>query len=294
MNIIFQKTNAYWAKYSDFVVKMGRLEKIDIVDILICNLTEIKDFLWIVFTLIATIIAILTYRRARFTILQPLRTEVIQRQTDLLVQLLDFLEDDGIELYSKVDYLGIISCNVYFLIKHYGFILKDESLKDAVMNNTAGMLILKESGTLKSVELPQIFNSDSKSVSDNGKEDYELAKQGIVNLEMLYLTKQHMTCMEKMEYFIKNTFMPQEIQILLSKINDDITYNLKNPLKQELELFIKDLCMKHKGITEENSISVAHIAIYNYFQRKSKKSKAQIKEIRKITRQYLMIDKKWK
>jgi len=129
------------------------------MDVLIINLSTIKDLLWIIFTLVATLVAVLTYRRARFTILQPLRTEVIKRQTDLLIQLLDYLEDDEVNFYFKVDYMGIISCNAYLLLKHYGFILKDDSVEEAVKNNVSGMLILKESGVLKSIKLPEVFNS---------------------------------------------------------------------------------------------------------------------------------------
>ena len=266
------------------------------MDFIFGNLTEIRDILWIVFTFIATIIAILTYRRARFTILQPLRVEVIKRQTELLVDLLDYLEDDTASLYEKIDYMGIIACNSYLLLKHYGFVLSNNSTESSVMENLSGILILKESGMLKSVELPQTFNYSNKQQHelDNSRQDYELAKKGVVDLELLHLTKQHHSCMNKLNSFIKNTYMPRELQSILKKICDDISYNLRYPLKQELEKFIIELCSNHKDINEENSIKIDHAAIYNFFQRKSKHSKEYIREIRKITREYLMIDKKWK
>ncbi len=50
--------------------------------------------LWIIFTLIATVIAVLTYKRARYTILQPLRSEVIKRQADLLIEIMEAFSDD--------------------------------------------------------------------------------------------------------------------------------------------------------------------------------------------------------
>jgi len=64
------------------------------VDWLSENITWIKDIFWVVFTSIATIVSIKTYIRAKSTILQPLRTEVIKRQTDLLVELLSFIMDN--------------------------------------------------------------------------------------------------------------------------------------------------------------------------------------------------------
>lgn len=77
------------------------------------NITWIKDIFWVVFTSIATIVSIKTYIRAKSTILQPLRTEVIKRQTDLLVELLSFLLDRQKDFYFKIDYFGLVNTNVF-------------------------------------------------------------------------------------------------------------------------------------------------------------------------------------
>ena len=247
-------------------------------------LPAIRDILW----------TILTYRKAKLTIFQPLRTEVVKRQTELLVEILDFLSDDGTHFYFKVDYMGIISCNAYLLLKHYGFVLSDESVGKAVEENLSGMLILKESGVLKSFRLPNVFDDkDDDFNNDLDKEDYELAKQGIVELEVLHLTKCHDECMKRIDYFINNPFTPSSIQEALKKIVQNILYNLKYPLKQELINFVIELC-KRRGATSDNPIRIEHNAIYNNFQRISRDNKLLIEEIRKITRKYLMIDYKWK
>ena len=47
------------------------------------NISWIKDVFVVVLTSVATVIAILTYLRAKETILQPVRTEVIKRQTEI-------------------------------------------------------------------------------------------------------------------------------------------------------------------------------------------------------------------
>jgi len=47
------------------------------VDWLSENITWIKDIFWVVFTSIATIVSIKTYIRAKSTILQPLRTDIV-------------------------------------------------------------------------------------------------------------------------------------------------------------------------------------------------------------------------
>ena len=71
------------------------------------NISTIKDILWIIFTFIATFIAILTYRRAKYTILQPLRTEVIKKQTELFVEIIENFSDD-IKFIKYIDRMNMI------------------------------------------------------------------------------------------------------------------------------------------------------------------------------------------
>ena len=266
---------------------------------LINNLETIKDILWIVFTFAATVVAILTYRRARFTLLQPLHTEVIKRQTDLLVELLDFLYDDGVNFYFKIDYMGIVACNSYLLLKEYGFILKDDEIGKIVDENKGGMLILKESGTLSSIKLPSVFEKkpDEQSVQNeitaHSKEKYEKAQSGFADIECLYLTKQFSDCMKTLDHFIDNPFIPSSIQQLLVELRNDIFYNLKVIMKTTLEQFIIQLCNIGSKASENDPLPIQHQAIYNSFQRKSRHHQPKIDRIRKITREYLMIDKKW-
>ena len=72
------------------------------------NISTIKDILWIIFTLIATVIAVLTYKRARYTILQPLRSEIIKRQTDLLIDIMEAFSDDN-QLILDLDLYKIVT-----------------------------------------------------------------------------------------------------------------------------------------------------------------------------------------
>ncbi len=263
------------------------------------NITMIKDLLWIVFTFVATLVAFLTYRRARFTLLQPLRTEVIKRQTDLLVELLAFLHDDGVKFFLKADYMGIIACNSYFIMKDYGFVLKNDDFGENIKANTCGLIILKESGQLSSVELPKLFEQEKGASNEQedllakSAEKYRLAKQGVVELEYLHLTKQFVDCEQKLEYFINNPFMPSSIQKLLKELYEEIQYNLKVVMKSTLEEFVTLLCNKSNDLSENKPLSVQYQAIYNNFQRKSKHHDTNIEKMREITRDYLMVDKKW-
>lgn len=119
------------------------------------NISWIKDIFWIVFTLVATIVSIKTYIRAKSTILQPLRTEVIKRQTDLLVELLSFLLDKQKDFFVKIDYLGMVNANVFLSMRDYGYLLNENKIYDEINKHIVGFMILKNKGQLDNVELPQ-------------------------------------------------------------------------------------------------------------------------------------------
>ena len=53
------------------------------------NINWLKDLFTLIFAGTMTVVAILTYRRARATILQPIRTEVIKKQSEILSSLIN-------------------------------------------------------------------------------------------------------------------------------------------------------------------------------------------------------------
>lgn len=272
---------------------------VNIFDFLISNLDSIKDVLWIVFTFVATLIAALTYKRARYSVLQPLRTEVIKRQTDLLVELLDYLKDE-MTFISKVDYNGIVELNTYSLMKEYGFVLNgEENAWSGICKSRVGALILKKEGKLSSVELPSLFGEKQdieevrvKMQEENNKK-YIKAKNGEVDLELLYLTKENVECTKKISEFIDNPFLPTKIKKLLEELQEDISYNLTIVMKKTFEDFILKLCEAAKSASTGNPIHIQYQALYNEFQRKSRTHRDKINKTRSIVREYLMIDKKW-
>ena len=99
--------------------------------------------------------------------------------------------------------------------------------------------------------------------------------------------------MKTLDHFIDNPFIPSSIQQLLVELRNDILYNLKVIMKTTLEQFIIQLCNIGSKASQNDPLPIQHQAIYNSFQRKSRHHQPKIDRIRKITREYLMIDKKW-
>lgn len=81
------------------------------------NIAWVQSFLSIIFTFVATVVSILTYKRAKATVLQPIRNDVIKK-AEILQDLLKFLR-------SEIDYFSILSINVILYLDELGFILKN-------------------------------------------------------------------------------------------------------------------------------------------------------------------------
>ena len=47
------------------------------------NIARVQSFLSIIFTFVATVVSILTYKRAKATVLQPIRNDVIKKSRDI-------------------------------------------------------------------------------------------------------------------------------------------------------------------------------------------------------------------
>lgn len=261
------------------------------------NISWIKDMLWVIFTLIATAIAILTYRRARYTLLQPLHSEVVKRQTELLMNLLEFLPGEKGEIDFAIDYEGILVYNAHKLLELCDYKLTDESIGENVHKNSGGFMLLKELEELKNFFVPyDSFNLDEKTILKR-QADYrkhikkQIVEDHVVELEVIYLTKKHSDTIAEFKKFRDNPLTPKIIQNCLSQFLDDIDYNIKVPLLSELSMFILNAATI---ASDKNSpIKFTYQALYNDFIRQRRSHAPIIKELTNNIRKYLLVDAKW-
>jgi len=260
-------------------------------DWIVKNIITIKELLWIVFTFVATLIAILTYKRARFTLLQPLKTEVIKRQTDLLIKLLDFL-DSSVLLSLKFDYITIVELNMYKILADFGVELSEEKLK-FIEENSCGALFNNDCEVV-CYDQENMFDveKDINDVSNNGDTVALKTKDGKVKLEAIYYTKKHMRFILEFQEFLNNPFMPKKIKSELDIINKDIHENISIIMKKSLEDFINNFD-PNKNSCDDKFLQVYHLGIYNHFNRQSENHETNKENIRKLIKEYLMIDKSW-
>ena len=132
----------------------------EIVEFLKINSSWIKDLFTIIFAGTATILAILTYRRAKATILQPKRIEVTKKQTEILSNFLTIISDNHNSIDNALDYIGLFSYNVDLILREYGLIEIDRSSEGykEMNSNIAGWLQFLENDIHDFVFINQVIS----------------------------------------------------------------------------------------------------------------------------------------
>jgi len=258
------------------------------------NISWIRDFFTIVFTGTGTIVAILTYKRAIATILQPIRTEVIRKQSDILSRLLNLLKDYNNSFEEGLDYINLVQTNVIMSLSDYGFVFKEQNeLMEKIKVNTNSWLPCGKSNMLKDIEIIGVFSEKEENSSTNklGLEKYNNLKVGKVDIDKIYLTKQHINFVKTISEFNKDPFIPSTIQNILTELFNDINTNLLIVLKNELEIFLIDFS---KLYFEKSDIPLFNpIGVYNKYNHSRIHHKKILENLRGEIRKYLRIDEKW-
>lgn len=258
----------------------------NIFDFIKNNISWIKDILWIIFTLVATIVAVLTYKRAKSSVLQPIRTETIKKQSVLLEEVLKFIKDD-------VDYYELLELNVLSFLVDYGFVLKNQKeLKENIKMRRCGQRIVTQKKQLDFVEVLEPFTKDltEKEINDYHKEKFDKAKNGKIEIEMIYISKKFKEYNDTLNNFIENPFLPTKFKKILLKMKCNIDFNASVNIKKVLEDFFKEYFKRYKnGETNFNMPG-----IYNTYNHILLNNKEHIEVLYKEIRDYLFIDYEWK
>ena len=260
------------------------------------NIAWIKDLVMLFFAGTGTVVTILAYRRARATILQPIRNEVIKKQSELLSEVLGLCHPPS-KIDNGIDYVKLVQANVLFHLRDYGFVFRNQSeLFEVLSKDVGGWLPCGESQVLNDVEIIGSFRSevqDAKNpngISDIGKKRYEDAKKGVVAIDKIYLTTAHQDYMGKLHLLSTNPFMPAAIQIVLSQLILNVNKNLKDALKKVLESFLREFFQKSGGAGYPGFDPVG---VYNEFNHSRIHHRETINRLLKETRNYLRIDESW-
>lgn len=264
------------------------------IEIVSENIGWIKDGFTILFTMTGTILAILTYRRARHSILQPIRNEVIKKQSELLSNLLSMCQP-GSKFDNNIDYVNLVRVNIYLQLKEFGFLFNEhKKIIEMVSDAVSGWSPVGDTLTLKDVEVVGAFKDESEDVSEGssyGKYKYEQAMDGNIIIDKIFLTKEHSKFIQGVQNLADDPFMPKPIQLSLKVILNDINNNLKNTLPEILIEFIHEFLSKSKN--EDGYPKFESTGVYNNFNHVRKHHREEIHQMMAEIRNYLKIDETW-
>jgi len=258
------------------------------------NINWLKDLFTLIFVGTGTVVAILTYRRARATILQPIRTEVIKKQSEILSRLLQILKENNTSFEHGLDYVNLVQLNVLLLLKEYGFIFKDEEkVFGKLPANLAGWLFCGENKIRKDIEIVAPFKEDGevKNIVDYGQEKYNDLKNGIIDIDKIYTTKLHSEFIKLLTEFSEDPFMPTTIQETLTELLKNISTNLTIILKRELENFL--LAFSTTYFETKQAPKSDPVGVYNTFNHSRIHHKGSLNKLKIEIRKYLRIDEGW-
>jgi hypothetical protein len=191
------------------------------------NMSWIKDIFTMLFAAVATVISILAYRRARATVLQPIRSEVIKRQSSTIADILSAIPKSGGDISQRLDYYMIVWVNTFGLLSDYGYSYENQDhFEKEIFNKVYAAYVVGD-----------LEKKDDKPIStvDIKKKNIEELEKGIIKIRSIRFTKKHQEYSNLLEDFASNPFLPSKISEILEQLNSNILTNLRVHLKSVLE-----------------------------------------------------------
>lgn len=264
------------------------------IDYIKDNISWLKDLFTLFFVGTGTIVAILTYRRARATILQPIRTEVIKKQSEILSKLLQILKEHNQSFEVGLDYVNMVQINVLLTLRDYGFIFKEhKEILEKLKYQLSGWIPCGKGNILKDVEVIGVFakNVNTDKTSEYGVEKFNNLKKGEIDIDKIYLTNRHSEFTKLILEFGEDPFMPTSVQLTLTELINDINNNLTLVLKRELESFMLDFSKVY--FEKSNAPHFDPIGVYNNFNHSRVRHRQTFNKLKNEIRKYLRVDERW-
>lgn len=278
---IVQKNTQTIAQSSDTSkISVKKVETVSIFQEFKNNTSFIKDIIYIVFLLTTSIVAILTYNRAKHTILQPLKSEVIKKQITIFSDLILFLEDS-----KNFNFYQIISLNVVSFINkfetHRAYIEYNQNLSN-ILSTYKGSFGLDISDR-------DILNED---VLDGDFHKLKFEKSGRFVVSEILLDNDDIHMQTIILNLIKNPLIPKKIRVSIEKAFNEYRESLRNVLPSILEVYLNEIYImiqKNEPISESNIIEKS-IIINNLYNRARIKHEISTEKIKLEINKYLKIE----
>lgn len=267
------------------------------IEYLKVNSNWLKDVSTLVLTTTGTIIAILTYKRAKATIFQPKRVEVIKIQSQILIDFLSSFTTDGNSLDKAIDYFNLLYYN-------FNLVLRKLNIKEIEQNSEIYKELNLKIGGWYEADMSGIYDS---ALIEGSLEDYDeiysdealggSPTEQLINeiyLDQLFVSKKHSLFVKKLRDICNNPFLPNEILDVARQIGENMTSNFHVLLKGILIEKILPIKQSNSQTGSTNAVpNLDYIDIWNEFETKRIKHNEDYMLLRKKIREHLRIDDKW-
>lgn len=232
------------------------------------SLSWIKDLTTIAFYTIGTTLAILTYKRAKATVLQPKRSEVIKIQTEVLTDFLSNLNTDGNTLDSSLDYVAVHQATLFYRLLKTG-LPADKSDPDfaRLMQDVSGWYAVLKDG--KAVQMKGSFG------------DLPFYEEHVRPVAIIVLTKKALENINRIITLQNHPFIPDEIGSIAGTIMKKLSENY-------FEIMLPLLTPVTVGGPAINSITSME-----EFSKRRHHHDQDAKALREAIRKHLGINDKW-
>jgi len=273
----------------------------NIIEFLKNNSDWIKDLSTVLFTVTGTIIAILSYRRAKSTIFQPKRAEVTKIQTNLLLEFLSEFTNYGNSIDKAVDYPNLLKYNIDLVLRDYDLAVDIDPNTERYQemnNNIAGWYTY--AGDINNVNFVEGNLADYDKVyfhTTTIENNIKNLKDGNVEIDRIFVTKKHLHFVHKLGDLSANPFLNKEIQEVANQIGTNLKINIHQKLKEIIEKQIIEIYKTREDTSnfdfENITLKLKYSIIYLMFDLGRIKHEDDYDLLLKKIRKDLMIDKKW-
>ena len=198
------------------------------------NITWIKESIGVLVSVLTLVIAFFTYRRARHTIFQPLRTEVIKHQMLLFEKIADSLYPQAIS--ENFDFVGNAVATLYVYLRKIGCSYGEEidkAIEDSIGGVVENLFIhILDPFFFRDVDLlTGPFVSLSLSTDEESK-SLKPNKKGVGPVKEVYLTKKCLNAINEVRQIWNNPWLPK-------RVKDEI-YGAASCVEQRINVVVRD------------------------------------------------------
>lgn len=255
------------------------------------NVSWIKDFMWIVFTFLATIIGIFTYKNAKKTLFQPLNSEVIKRQTNLFVEIYDLLNGN---LNVKLEYHECFLFTAFRALQDLEYDINIPEKLECKFENinkydrcVFGTPIEDDEDSLSDEE---DLNEESceKGAMFYQFKDNIIVKGEPVDVVIIFNSSENQRIFDRINELICDPLLPSELKVKLEKLSEEIFINFTDILYENVNKVVNEIWLCDINDVDEIN-DKCYKACNEYINQLYGHSKLQ-KDIFEFISKYLKVD----